>query len=295
MQLAEPDRATFVDVNRTRLRLWSWGDPEAPAVIMVHGAFDHGRMFDELAPRIAALGYHAVAVDMRGHGDSAPLWSGNAWLSMNLDLGMLARHLGSPVRFVSHSFGGGQALCTAAAFPDDVTWVVSIDGLGPPAAAFETPDPSEMTENAFASIERVWERGARQYPSREDMAQRRRKINVRMSEEWAEHLVLHGSRPGRDGGFEWKFDPMFNIGLGGPFSQEMLLAEYHMVKCPVLVLTGTEPDAWNDLTPQERGTRVAAIGDCRHHEIADAGHYVHLEQPDAVVEHVRRFIEEVEP
>src|SRR5438552_2485023 len=137
----EPDRATFVDVNRTRLRLWCWGDPDAPAVIMVHGAFDHGRMFDGIAPRIAELGFHAVAVDLRGHGDSAPLWSGNTWLAMNLDLGILARYLDAPVRFIGHSFGGGQAVCVAAAFPDEVKWVVSIDGLGPPAAAFEVRDP----------------------------------------------------------------------------------------------------------------------------------------------------------
>lgn len=295
MQLAQPDRATFVDVNRTRLRVWQWGDPSHPAVLMVHGAFDHGRMFDGLAPRIAALGYHVVAVDMRGHGDSGPLWTGVTWLTMNLDLGMLARRLGTPVRYIGHSFGGGQALCAAAAFPDDVAWVVSIDGLGPPAAAFEVQDLSEMAANAFAGIERVWQQGPRQYPSREDMAVRRRKINVRMSEEWAAHLVLHGSRPGRDGGFEWKFDPMFNVGLGGPFTPEMLLAEYGLIRCPVLVVTGSEPDTWNDLTHEERVERIDAIRDCRHVEVPEAGHYVHLEQVDAVVEHVAGFIAEVEP
>ena len=89
MQLAEPDRTLFADVNRTRLRLWSWGDQSAPPVVLVHGAFDHGRMFDDLAPRVAAMGFHAVAVDMRGHGDSGPLWSGNTWLQMNLDLGIV--------------------------------------------------------------------------------------------------------------------------------------------------------------------------------------------------------------
>lgn len=294
MRLAEPDRAVFAEVNRTRLRLWCWGDPDAPAVVMVHGAFDHGRMFDELAPRIAALGYHIVAVDMRGHGDSGRLGSGNAWLAMNLDLGMLARHLGSPVRFIGHSFGGGQSLCVAAAFPEDVKWVVSIDGLGPPAAAFETRDPAEFTREAFAAMDRQLERGPRQYPSREGMAERRRKINVRMSEDWARHLVEQGSRPARDGGFEWKFDPLFNIGLGGPFTPEMLLAEYAAVRCPVLVLYGTEEDTWNDLTPAERDARLAAIGDVRHHEVAGVGHYVHLEQPDTVVDHIRQFIEDVE-
>ena len=187
-------------------------------------------------------------------------------------------------------------MCTSAAFPDQVKWVVSIDGLGPPAGAFVQGDPAEFTANAFAAIERLWERGPRQYPSREDMADRRRKINHRMSAAWAAHLVEHGSRPGRDGGFEWKFDPMFNIGAGGgPFTQEMLLAQYHDVRCPVLVLTGNEEDTWNDLAPEERLARLNAIGNARHYEVDGAGHYVHLEQPDVVVEHLRRFVEEVGP
>ena len=294
MHLREPDRALFADVNRTRLRLWSWGDPEAPAVILVHGAYDHGRMFDGLAPLVAELGFHAVAVDMRGHGDSGPLWSGEAWLQMNLDLGMLARHLGTPARFVGHSFGGGQSLCTAAAFPDEVKWVVSIDGLGPPAAAFVHPDPVEMATSAFAAIERLWEQGPRQYVSRDDMAQRRQKINYRMSDEWARHLVQHGSRPGRDGGFEWKFDPIFQVGFGGPFGLEMLLTEFEMVQCPVLVLTGTEHDTWSDLTPEEIDERLHAIGDTRHVQIQGVGHYAHLEDPVAVIEQIRVFVDEID-
>jgi len=289
----QPDRALFVDVNRTRLRVWQWGDAAAPVVIMVHGAFDHGRMFDGIAPRIAELGFHVNAVDMRGHGDSARLWSGNTWLAMNLDLAMLARHLGAPVRFVSHSMGGGQSLCAASAFPELVRWVVTIDGLGPPRVAFEARDPATSASEAFTAIERVWDQGPRQYPSREDMAARRQRINVRMSDEWAQHLVVHGSRPGRDGGFEWKFDPVFNTGVPGPFSPDLLLAQFRLLQCPVLLLTGSEPDTWNDLTPDERDERLATIPDSRHHEIADAGHYVHLEQPDPVMDHLRAFIDEV--
>jgi pimeloyl-ACP methyl ester carboxylesterase len=293
MQLADPDRSSFADVNGTRLRLWHWGNESNPVVVMVHGAFDHGRMFDGIAPRVAALGYHVVAVDLRGHGDSGRLLSGNTWTAMNLDLALLARHLGSPVGFVSHSFGGGQSLCVAAGFPELVRWIVSIDGLGPPAAAFEERAPAIAAREALDAIDRVVERGPRQYPSREDMAERRRRVNVRMSEKWAAHLVLHGSREGRDGGFEWKFDPLFNTGVPGPFSPAVLMAQYRLVRCPMLLLTGNEPDTWNDLTAGERSERLAVLADVRHHEIAGAGHYVHLEQPDAVIAHISAFIDEV--
>src|SRR3954447_14736471 len=95
-----PDRALFVAVNKTQLRVWQWGDTSRPVVLLLHGGFDHGRMFDELAPRVAALGYHVVAVDMRGHGDSGRLTSGITWLTQILDSALLLRELGAPAGLI---------------------------------------------------------------------------------------------------------------------------------------------------------------------------------------------------
>src|SRR5271154_4499077 len=109
--LHEPDRTELVAVNRTELRLWGWGDSTAAPVLLLHGAYDQGRMFDDLAPRVAALGYHAIALDFRGHGDSGPLDTGFAWALLHLDLALLVRDLvGTAVGVVAHSFGGGQAI-----------------------------------------------------------------------------------------------------------------------------------------------------------------------------------------
>src|SRR3954447_20277642 len=139
--LREPDRAELVDVNRTTLRLWCWGDPEAPPVLLLHGAYDHGRMFDDFAPRVAALGYHAIAIDFRGHGDSGPLDTGFAWSLLHLDLALLVRDvIGGPVGVIAHSFGGGQSIGLAGAFPELARWLVVIDGLGPPPIAFVLPE-----------------------------------------------------------------------------------------------------------------------------------------------------------
>jgi pimeloyl-ACP methyl ester carboxylesterase len=57
----------------------------------------------------------------------------------------------------------------------------------------------------------------------------------------------------------------------------------------VLVLTGGEPDQWNDLPVDVRDERLAAMPDVEHHVVPGAGHYVHVEQPDATVAHVARF------
>lgn len=295
MHLPEPDRARFVDLNRTTLRLWEWGDPTDPAVICAHGAYDHGRMFDEVAPRLAARGLHVVAPDLQGHGDSGRLSSGHVWSVSALDLALLARELGDPVGLVGHSFGGGQALYTAAIWPELVRWVVNIDGLGPSPEGFD--DAARLVEAVtagFDAAQRVRANPIRIYDSLASMANRRRRINVRLPEPWLEHLTRHGATPAGDGGWSWKADPMFNVGFVGAFDEEALLVQYRLVERPTLVLTGTEPDAWSDLSADDIGRRVEALG-ARHVAIDGAGHYVHCERPDATIAAISAFLDEVGP
>jgi pimeloyl-ACP methyl ester carboxylesterase len=293
--LREPDRTELVELNRTRLRLWCWGDPTAPPVVFVHGAFDHGRMFDELAPMVADLGHHAVAVDLRGHGDSGPLDTGFAWSLLHIDLALLARHLGAPVGFVAHSFGGGQATGVAGAFPELVRWIVNIDGLGPPPAALQPPgDIGAAIQGAFAATDRA--QGApRPWASLEEMAARRAANNPRLPPEWAQHLATHGARPTDDGGWVWKADRMFGVGVPSEFTEDMLGAELRAVRCPVLVLTGTEADTWNDLSDEQVAERVGWFPDARHVLVLGTGHYVHIEAPTAVLGHIQAFLAEVGP
>jgi pimeloyl-ACP methyl ester carboxylesterase len=296
VEIREPDRAELVELNRTQLRLWCWGDPGAPAVLLVHGAYDHGRMFDELAPRVAALGYHAVAVDLRGHGDSGPLDTGFAWSLLHLDLALLAEHLGAPVGFVAHSFGGGQAGGVAGAFPELVRWIVNIDGLGPPAAGLVPPDRiDDAVRRSFERTDRALLAEPRPWTSIEEMAERRGRNNPRLPAEWALHLARHGARPAPGGeGWVWKADPLFGGGIPSEFNLAMLEAEMRHPRCPVLVLTGDQEDTWRELSDAEVCDRVGWLG-ARHHVVPGTGHYVHIEDPDTTMVHIEAFLAEVGP
>ncbi|WP_436793782.1 alpha/beta fold hydrolase [Actinospongicola halichondriae] len=293
---AEPDRARFIEVNRTRLRAWCWGDPTAPPVLLVHGAHDHGRMWDDFAPRFASLGFHAVAIDIRGHGDSGRLSSGMMWTAATLDLCEVARVLadeagtpGTPIGMIGHSMGGGQALSAAGTAPDRFAWVVNLDGLGPPAEAFPEFDPVEGTTASLDQIAKVLGRPPRLWTSRAEMAARRGGINVRLPQRFLDHLVEHGTIEA-EGGFVWKADPRFNLGVPDGFSIEMILAGYQDVTVPVLALMSSEDDAWTELSDAEVERRIAALPDARWRAVPDAGHYVHVENPDFVLAEVEAFL-----
>jgi pimeloyl-ACP methyl ester carboxylesterase len=292
VDLQEPERADLIALDRTTLRTWGWGDPADPLVLCLHGAYDHGRMFDGLAPRLAALGYHVVAVDFRGHGDSGPLDTGFAWALFHLDLALLIRHLGGgPVGMVAHSFGGGQATGVAGAFPELVRWIVNIDGLGPPAAALVPPDQiSDAVQRSFERTDRALLTGPRPWASLEEMAERRGRNNPRLPPEWVMHLARHGARQG-EGGWVWKADPMFGIGIPSEFNVAMLEVEMRHASCPILVLTGDQDDTWRELTDEELEVRVAWLG-ARHAVVPGTGHYVHIEDPDATMAHIEAFLGE---
>ena len=58
--------------NGLRLHYLEWGDPAKPPMILLHGIARHAHTFDHIAPAFAR-DHHVIALDMRGHGDSA--WS----------------------------------------------------------------------------------------------------------------------------------------------------------------------------------------------------------------------------
>ena len=284
-----PDRFGFVEVNRVRLRLWEWGPPDGPLVLCAHGAADHGRMWDGLAPRIAATGRRVVALDMRGHGDSSRLSAGEVWMAVAVDLCLVARRLSDrPAGLIGHSWGGGEAGFASALCPGQFTWVVNIDGLGPPDTELTMVDIADAARSSVEGAIRLLSRPPRVWASREEMAERRGAMNPRLSPAWVRHLVEHGSRPVK-GGWVWKVDPLFNTGLPSDFDSERLAEENRLARAPMLVITGAETDNWSDMTEQEVEVRLASWPDAVHRRIAGAGHYVHIEQPEAVMAAITEF------
>lgn len=69
--LPQPTSCTL-DVNGLALHYLDWGNPGAPPIVCVHGYTSSAQAFNALARRLLER-YHVVALDVRGHGESA--WS----------------------------------------------------------------------------------------------------------------------------------------------------------------------------------------------------------------------------
>jgi pimeloyl-ACP methyl ester carboxylesterase len=192
--------------------------------------------------------------------------------------------------------GGGQSLSLAGAFPELVRWIVNIDGLGPPVEVLVDPDdPSSAMNDNLERALRILRRAPREWESLDAMADQRGRVNVRLPRAWLLHLAEHGSRPGPTGGRVWKSDPIFTVDMPSPFGYEQLIAQHRLVACPVLVLTGDQPDTWNEVHGDELERRVENLLDARHVLVPGTGHYVHIEDADATMRAIEAFVDAVGP
>jgi pimeloyl-ACP methyl ester carboxylesterase len=288
---AAPERSRFFASDGVRLRVDEWGSVQAN-VVLLHGAFDHGRGFDLLAPLLAER-FHVLSLTSRGHGDSE--WVDSyAWWSDVAHAVNLLRSLGRPAHLVGHSRGGGQATDAALWAPDCVRRLVNIDGFGPPPEGFsppgvpidERPPPPrfrEYLDRRRRATERAW----RPYPSLEDLVERRREQNPRLSREWLRYFLFHGARE-VEGGWVWKTDPEFAGGFdpGSPSDRP----GWTGLRTPMLAMVGTEPDAWR-LDDAVASERLAFVPELVRAAVPDAGHFVHMEQPRATADLLLGFLE----
>jgi pimeloyl-ACP methyl ester carboxylesterase len=290
-----PERLRGVERAGISLRVHEWGDPQAQPVVLCHGMFDHSRGFDLLAPRLAER-FRVVAFDARGHGDSS--WAdAYLWPCDVGDVVAVLRSCGRPAHLVGHSRGGGLATDAAVAAPAWVLALVNIDGFGPPPEGFEwpgrDPGPQTLPEQLAAFLD--WRRAAAQrdgwrpYASLDDLAERRRAQNPRLSREWLRYFAHHGARR-VEGGWVWKADPHAGRAFG-PWRPDWIGPGWSRLEAPMLAVTGTEPDTWGPLPEPLIAERLSHVGRVTRARVEGAGHFVHMEAPEATARLLLDFLE----
>src|SRR5215211_4630294 len=105
------------------------GVPGDPAVLLVHGYPESSHMWREVLPALAAAGFHAVAPDLAGFGDSEPDGPGT-WERQVEALDSFRAGLGlDHVALVVHDWGGLIGLRWTCDHPDAV-WALAISSTG---------------------------------------------------------------------------------------------------------------------------------------------------------------------
>ncbi|MBT2486913.1 MULTISPECIES: alpha/beta fold hydrolase [unclassified Microbacterium] len=149
----------------------AWGDPSAARhALLVHGLGSSAALMWRLGDALAGAGWHATAVDLRGHGD-APRALDYSVRAFGADLAATKpEHGGSWDAVVGHSLGGAASTVAAASAPDWTRKLILID----PAIHVSGRDAAivrRSQERAFADtrIEVVQEQHPEWHPQDQEL------------------------------------------------------------------------------------------------------------------------------
>jgi pimeloyl-ACP methyl ester carboxylesterase len=289
MSLPGPTSHSFIS-QRLRLHYVDWGNHDAPPLILVHGGRDHCRSWDWVAEELRH-DWHVIAPDLRGHGDSA--WSPDGTYDTATyvyDLAQLVHQLDrSPVTIVAHSLGGNVSLRYTGLYPDNVSKLIAIEGLGPSPKVRAERDAIPLPDRWRKWIKAKREAAGRlpkRYPSLDDALERMRAENTYLTEEQASHLTIHGVSRNEDGTYSWKFDNHLNVWPFTDIPQAELEALWRAISCPVLLLYGANSWASN---PEKDG-RARHFKNAQVIEFEDAGHWLHHDQFERFMSELKEFL-----
>jgi pimeloyl-ACP methyl ester carboxylesterase len=282
----EPREQYFIH-DGLKLHYWEWGNPKEETYVFVHGVRDQGRSWDQfisaLIERGLAIG-HAVAIDLRGHGDSEwPSTSrGYQHEDFLTDLAGLLKHLDKEtLTIIGHSLGGSMCLLYAAAFPEKVKRMVLLESVGPFARKDEeVPD---------IVAERLKGRNYVEIPfpheSLEAAAKALQKTFPLIPDDAALHMARHGTSY-KGGRYRWKHDPILRYRTTTAMSEGQIEAFIRRLVCPILFVYGTESDFMKSV----RGPRVKLFNNAQIVGIEGAGHHIPHEKPRELATVVAPFL-----
>jgi pimeloyl-ACP methyl ester carboxylesterase len=286
--MAGPTSHSFFS-QRLRLHYVDWGNADKPPLLLIHGGRDHCRNWDWTAEALRD-DWHIIAPDLRGHGDSQ--WSPDGSYTMAgyiYDLAQLVHQQRlAPVTIIAHSLGGNIALRYSGIYPELVTRLVAIEGLGPTRMLAELAGKTidKRMDEWIQEQRALAGRLPRRYGSIEDAFRRMQEENPHLSAEQARHLTAQGVNQNEDGTYSWKFDNYVRAWPPYDMSRRDIGSLWSRIACPTLLLYGKESKSGN---PADDG-RVEPFRHAKVVGIDGAGHWLHHDRLDEFLRIVREFL-----
>lgn len=258
----------------------AFGDSAAPPVVFLHGGGQTRHAWGATARELAAGGWYALAMDLRGHGDSSWSEAGDYRLDHFVaDLRAVLATLPRPAALVGASLGGMTSLLTAGEEPRTPVSAVVLVDIAP---RIESEGAARIVSfmlsrpDGFASLDEAADAVAAYQPHRD------RPRDTRGLEK--------NLRRGEDGRWRWHWDPRFLGGVGSPAggnTPARMDAAARALAIPALLVRGRLSDLLS-----EEGARhfLELVPHARYADVSGAGHMVAGDRNDVFTRAVIDFL-----
>ncbi len=261
-----------ITVRGLRLNYLDWGNEVLQPMLLLHGLQDCARSWDFFAATMADS-YHVLALDHRGHGDSAWAPDGSYKLADYVgELEELVDALGlRDLVLMGHSAGGKNAFIYASGHSDRVDKLVIVD-MDPDAS-----NPGSAT---------MFDRYRTESDEWDDLAavvERLRSREPNASEETLRHHAVAMTRETPEGKRVWKRDRALVMGYERPDAWAYLDG----IACPTLLVRGAQ----STLLIHDVAERMQRrIPNCQFVEVPGGAHWCYDENPGGFLSALRGFL-----
>ena len=283
---SSPQTVEFSGVDGITLVADEWNrgadTADRPTILMLHGGGQNRFSWKNTGQILADEGFHVIAMDSRGHGDSdrAP-GADYAVDTLTADVMHVLDAIGRPVMIIGASMGGLTGILAAdQAGPDKVTQLVLVDVV----PRFEKNGSARIRDfmmgniDGFDSLEQAADAVAAYLPYRS---------KPRSPEGLKKNLRL------RDGRWYWHWDPAFMTKPGD--DPELRTENFEhaatSLTIPVLLIRGKLSDV---VSPEGVKHFLATVPNAEFVELPDAGHTAAGDDNDAFTEVVVKFVRRAE-
>ncbi|ATQ75769.1 alpha/beta hydrolase [Massilia violaceinigra] len=289
----KPSRSEFLTVRSLRTHVRHWGREGAPKLFMVHGWMDVSASFQFVVDCLKK-DWHVISPDWRGFGLTERSHSDTYWFPDYVaDLDAIVDHYapGDAINLLGHSMGGNVVGIYAGARPARVRRLINLEGFGMPAS-----NPEKAPRRYAKWLDEMREPPSlRTYPSQAAVAARLQKTNPRLSDARAQFLSQHWSARNDAGEWEILGDPNHKKPTPLGYQVEEVMACWSAITAPVLWVEAEDTNMWQWMGPREEARievdrRLGHLKTVTTRMMADAGHMLHHDQPEALAAMVEAFL-----
>jgi pimeloyl-ACP methyl ester carboxylesterase len=279
----------FHEFGGLRHHVRTWGSPDAPKLILLHGWMDVSASFQFLVDSLTRE-WHVIAPDFRGFGLSQWTREGYWFPDYYADLEQLLDiyHPGGAASIVGHSMGGVISGIFAGIRPERVARLALLEGLGlGRRPATDAPLRYAQWLDDLRDPPRF-----RPYASFDEVAARLRRDNPRLTADKAAFLATHWARRLDSGEVVLESDPRHKMVNPVLFRIDEATACWERVTAPVLLVFGKQSTILRRIkdTPEQMAERKGAFRNRREVEIDDCGHMMHHDQPERLAAVIEEFL-----